>query len=200
MYKLSQRICRGCGSPFQPVAVGQKYCSAVCKKKSKRKLKERICEECGSLYMPVNAGQKYCCDQCRITHESKNKHKPKKTVSKVVCLNCGKEFMQNTVRQKYCCRQCQYKYNHAHKSENRPKKPKPNHNKLTQTGKIFVNLWIRLKLSNGLTASNKHPYSIKTCAKLMNVSDREIKAALKEYDDAITNGREQEFYNVKTEG
>ena len=30
--------------------------------------------------------------------------------------------------------------------------------------------------------------------------DREIKSALKEYDDAITNGREQEFYNVKTEG
>lgn len=49
-------------------------------------------------------------------------------------------------------------------------------------------------LSDGTKATNKYPWSAKECAEFYKVPIAEVSQAFAEYDAAIKNGTEREFY------
>jgi hypothetical protein len=159
--------------------------------KSKKRFDPIPCKQCGKMFTPKSSRNKFCSKKCNNHFFSfyRNRAKP---LSKTECPWCHKIFERSGRFQRFCCSKCAAEHARYLYLENKCAK-----NKLDQLGKILVNRWHRLTLSDGTRSTNKEPWDAFKCAQTMMVPIAEVERAFAEYDAAIKNGTEREFYQCR---
>ncbi len=198
MKQIYNRVCPVCGKEFEARRKDQIYCSDKCKDTrnyQQRKIPKHFdpipCKQCGKMFTPKSSRNKFCSKKCNNHFFSfyRNRAKP---LSKTECPWCHKIFERSGRFQRFCCSKCAAEHARYLYLEN-----KCAENKLDQLGKILVNRWHRLELSDGIRATNKEPWDALVCAYTLSVPVEEVEKAFSEYDDSIKNGTEREFYQCR---
>ena len=204
MKQIYKRVCPVCGIEFETNVYNKKTCSKECQvlhhrkvsmnyKKKNSKSKKRFdpipCKQCGKMFTPKSSINRFCSKECSKAFF--NVGRKLKVAPKVECPWCHKIFERSGRFQRFCCSKCAAEHARYLYLEN-----KCAENKLDQLGKILVNRWHRLTLSDGTRATNKEPWDAFKCAQTMMVPIAEVERAFAEYDAAIKNGTEREFYRV----
>ena len=89
--------CPQCGQSFQVRWVGQKFCSPLCARRSRRITQTRECP-CGRRFVPRRRGHTFCSRECAV--------KWGRPVRLRLCPQCGLEFPTRSGRQRFCSRRC----------------------------------------------------------------------------------------------
>lgn len=196
MKQTYKRVCPVCGIKFEAKRKNQIYCSDKCRETRKyqqRRIPKHFdpipCEQCGKMFTPRTSVNRFCSKKCCQSYFAK--HTVKKTRSLSVCAWCGKPFERKYYGQKCCSTDCLKKRNMYRYTQITCAGKK-----LTNLGKVSVNRWHRLELSDGTRATNKKPWDVLMCAYTLSVPVEEVEKAFAEYDAAIKNGTEREFYRA----
>jgi len=114
---IKQRIrkeCGACGKPIfvLPSGVNKKYCSNICRWKSRSITITKNCPECGVEFIPKIMSQKCCSQSCGRKQQAKTLiaiAAPKRV--KRYCGYCGKEYRKKHLRKTiFCSRECAFLY------------------------------------------------------------------------------------------
>lgn len=161
-----------------------------------KQIYKRVCPVCGIKFEAKRKNQIYCSKKCKTEfNNDKLSQIKKKNYKPIRCIVCGKLFTPLSSQHKCCCKKCSNKY-HNSQAKTRERKILCSDHKLSSLGKINVNRWHRMILSDGTRATNKEPWDAFKCAQTMMVPIAEVERAFAEYDAAIKNGTEREFYRV----
>ncbi len=205
MKQIYKRVCPVCGKEFETNVYNKKTCSKECQvihhrkvsmicgkknPKSKKHFDPIPCKQCGKMFTPKSSINRLCSKKCSKAFF--NVGRKVKVAPKVECPWCHKIFERNGRFQRFCCSKCAAEHARYLYLEN-----KCAENKLDQLGKILVNRWHRLELSDGIRATNKEPWDALVCAYTLSVPVEEVEKAFSEYDDSIKNGTEREFYQCR---
>jgi HNH endonuclease len=90
-------ICPQCGQSYQVRWVGQKFCSPLCARRSRRITQTRECP-CGRAFIPRRPGHTYCSRECVVEWG--------RPVRLKLCPHCGVEFRLGPPTQRFCSRRC----------------------------------------------------------------------------------------------
>ena len=89
--------CPQCGQSYQVRWVGQKFCSPLCARKSRRITRSRECP-CGRTFVPRRPGHTYCSRACVAEWGRPMRAK--------LCPYCGVAFSTRSATQRFCSRRC----------------------------------------------------------------------------------------------
>ena len=89
--------CPQCGQSYQVRWVGQKFCSPLCARKSRRITRSRECP-CGRTFAPRRPGHTYCSRACVAEWGRPMRAK--------LCPYCGVAFSTRSATQRFCSRRC----------------------------------------------------------------------------------------------
>ena len=111
--------CECCGQRFEPRQSSQRFCSARCRRRARKRRQRglpaqdqsvpaRTCACCGGQFHPLQTTQRYCGQRCRERAKKRRHRHPGSTgaLEARICLGCGTTFKPRRANNWYCCDRC----------------------------------------------------------------------------------------------